>query len=122
MLRVRGKGRDNLGIILAYCGERRNKRPFSFPLASGSGHDDFILLGSGEKGRAYNMKDENLSLFTNTLLELMDKNMNKMSVLTYIEKVIKATQQSSTTIGDEIQAPQLLKSIEFNTPESKITF
>lgn len=85
-------------------------------------NNSFILLGSGEKGRAYNMKDENLSLFTNTLLELMDKNMNKMSVLTYIEKVIKATQQSSTTIGDEIQAPQLLKSIEFNTPESKITF
>lgn len=84
--------------------------------------NSFIFLGAGENGYAYNLKDENVSLFTNSILESMDTNMNKMPLLTFINKVTKLTKQLSLDFDREIQIPQLYRNGNLMNSENIIRF
>lgn len=84
--------------------------------------NSFIFLGSGQNGYAYSLKKERISLFTDVILESIDKNMNKMSLIYFIDKVSKKTKQQSIGLGKEIQTPQLYKSSSFNVNENLIKF
>lgn len=84
--------------------------------------NSYIFLGSGQNGYAYNLKEENVSLFTDVILESMDKNMNKKSLISFIDEVSKQTKQQSVGFGKEIQSPQLYKSSSFYTNENLIKF
>lgn len=84
--------------------------------------NSFIFLGSGQNGYAYNLRDENISLFTDVILQSMDNNMNRMSLISFIDKVSKLAKQQSIGLGPEIQTPQIYKSNWLNINENLIKF
>lgn len=85
-------------------------------------NNSFILTAAGQNGRAYTLKDEDVSLFTDAILSTMDSSMNKTSITSFIDNVMKKTKQASIGLGDKLQSPQLIKSENNNTVINTLSF
>lgn len=125
------KSKYSLAIIDAsFNGSDKNNKPFlndrgvSLKLKKTTKdlrNNSMVWISAGNNGIAFNSDNENISLFSNILMQEMNGKMNKEEIMPFVEKVNKRTKEMSLKKGKEIQSPILYQSTDYSI-DNKQTF